>query len=289
MKNLMSSRGLARYMAHAAGGVMVSAMAGAATLTGIVSLPGAPNVKALVCNACIVKVLQEPNHHLLDEDVTDHRGRFSFTGIPVGIKVKIQCDKHKSGSVLHGWTFATITRNPTDVNVQLLPRDSASEFAWYDAGRQTARIGTITARRVVGKLLQGKVPAASVYQFVRGAQSANAQAFSSLERNGVLSQNGNKTIVMAISETEKHFRQTNTVPTFSELRAALPGSLTKPEYVQTLGFLTTKAKAIGNESWVPALDHALAPQDKHRVLGTSHQFDRQLFGSQSLFKGPDER
>jgi hypothetical protein len=81
------------------------------------------------------------------------------------------------GASRPGTTETEVQADPTQADVRLLPPKTASWAVWLEAGRQTAKGRGEAVEFVPSDLRQAEVPAASIFEFVRGARSEAKESF----------------------------------------------------------------------------------------------------------------
>lgn len=241
-------------------------------LTGIVKQPVPPYQPA---PDSVVTVFESDGRtRIAGPDTTDETGRYKYE-VAKGKKVIVEASWKPKLST-PGKTEATMLTNPTEADVQLLPPKTAAEESWLQAGRETGKMSGDAALLALSTLQGADVPAASIFQFVRGAQGV-AAPFKGLAGVEIFDSKNPQIVVQALREAEKQFQTTGSVPTYQELAPKLEGPLTKEQHLEILGFIAPKRDSAAWGHWETAVGKSVGPSLKTAVLLKEANFDETLF------------
>jgi hypothetical protein len=245
-------------------------------LKGVVTKPVAPFDPA---PDCTVTVFDSTFNVTLAHDITNDRGQFRFK-VPKGQQLIVIAHGRAEESMPGTLAFSA-TKNPTEIKVQLQPPESAEEEAWFRAGVLSAKSGEQTASLTANVLYARNIPAASMFQFVKGVTSESKHSFQDIDNSAIFKSENSKEVVSGLKEVQSEWTYTGTVPSYSALSAKTDGKLTPTEYVEILGF-AAPANSAAKTKWEGAVQRSVGEDGEKEVLNAAEKFDRSVFKSGPL-------
>jgi hypothetical protein len=246
-------------------------MAGAAsvsaeTLTGIVKQPvtSAPAADSTVT--------------VYDNKTNEPIGRPTTTAADG--KYRIEVAKGKNVTVRAVWdaeysmpgsTIATVSKDPTQANVQLQPPRGSAELVWFQSGVMTAKLGSGSAVATASSLQSQQLSAPARYQFILGAKSVDASEFKGIDQLLLFDYKYSTAVTEGLHVAENQFQMSKTLPSYLQLTSSVKTSLPKDVYFQLLGFIAP-SDVFGKEEWKRALGRA-ASDDSGNVVTWSTKID----------------
>jgi len=126
-------------------------------------------------------------------------------------------------------------------------------------------------------LRQAEVPAASIFEFVRGTRSEAKESFKVLDGVDFFDPKNPQIVVEGLQEAEKQFKTTGSLPSYQELARKLDGTLTPQQHLEILGFIATVGDTQARAQWKEAVEASVSPGLEKRVFDNSVMFNEKLF------------
>jgi hypothetical protein len=223
----------------------------AETLTGVVRQPKAPYGPAADSTVTVYNF--KTSARIGDPTTTTPDGKYAFK-IEKDLTVRIEAVWDAQAS-MPGTSIAKVSKNPTEVNIQLQPPRPAADNDWYQSGVQTAKNGSWSAVATATALQSAQVGAVSRYQFILGAKSIDASGFQGIDQMAMFDPRNSEAVTKGLRIAESQFKKSKTLPTFAQLGDGVHKDLQPDLYSQLIGFLAPNDNA-GREEWKKALDAA---------------------------------
>lgn len=247
----------------------------AATLTGVVKMPKAPHAPA---RGSVVTIIVDDGSKKTHPDTTDLKGVYTFRGLPKGAHVAVTAQLTEDVA-LPGYAFVIVTRDPTKADIQLQPPINASGDDWREAGKATASLDPGGLPVVTVNLALAGVSPASIFQFVSGAREQSKEAFTRLNHLAMFDPSNSEAIFIGLKELEKRLESSQSIPTYAEVKPAVPGNFTETQYEQMLGFISSSNADLIR---LPGMNEDLA----RRVQSYSGEFEGEVFPTQMVAEAP---
>ena len=186
----------------------------------------------------------------------------------------------RSAKSTPGWSeVVKVVANPTHADVQLLPPKRASADDWRDAGKLIAKTGGGTVMFVPETLEQAQVPAASIFQFVRGARTESSESFKGLVNITMFNSKDWLVVAEGLQQAEQQYKAKGTVPNYQELGAKLKewGPLTVQQHAEIIGFIAPRHDEDASKRWEDAVEQSLGPKIKTQIIAKKVILDAHVF------------
>jgi hypothetical protein len=240
------------------------------TLTGIVKQPTPPHSPAPDSTVTVYEKGIE-----IEKDTTDRGGSYTFK-VARGKNVVVRAS-WRSGKSTPGYTEVKVVANPTRADVQLLPPKGASADAWLDAGKLIAKTSGESVMLVPETLQQAQVPAASIFQFVRGARTESSESFKGLVKVTMFNPKDWPVVAQGLQKAEQQYKSTGTVPNYLELAAKLKGWLTVQQHAEIIGFIAPRRDEDASKKWEAAVEQSVGPELTTEIIAKKEILDAHLF------------
>ena len=242
------------------------------TLTGTVKRPTPPHSPAEVST---VKLFEKGIE--IGKDTTD-TGTYTFK-VARGETVVVRAS-WRSAESMPGWSkLVKVVADPTVADVQLLPPKGASAADWLESGKLIAKTGGETVMLVPETLQQAQVPAASIFQFVRGARTESSESFKGLVNITMFNSKDWPVVAEGLQQAEQQYKAKGTVPNYQELGAKLKdwGPLTVQQHAEIIGFIAPRHDEDASKRWEDAVEQSLGPKIKMQIIAKKVILDAHVF------------